>query len=153
MSTKLSESLASLSQKTKSVEDKVSAASTEAKEKLDARIAESKAEAEKSKANFISNVESAKASADAQGRSIRETISQKVEQLKAAPKAQADRIKNAIEEKKHAFDVTVAEANYLDAAAYAENSVQWAMVALAEVETAALEAFEAKLKWDELKKQ
>ena len=61
MSHKLSDALASLSVKSKSVEDKVAQAQTASKAKLDAQIAEAKSYADKKKSEFASKATAAKA--------------------------------------------------------------------------------------------
>ena len=152
MANKLTDALAALSVKTKSVENKIAAARAETKEKLDARITESKAELAEKKENFISKAETATVVAAEKNNSFKQAINQKVEHLKAEAAAKKETVKNKVEEKKQEFDVHVAENKYHDACTYADNCVEWAIVALAEVETATLEAFAAKLKLDDLKK-
>jgi gamma-glutamylcysteine synthetase len=61
MANKFTDALAALSLKTKNVENQISAARSEAKEKLDARIAESKATLAAKKENFLSKAERIKA--------------------------------------------------------------------------------------------
>jgi LPS O-antigen subunit length determinant protein (WzzB/FepE family) len=151
MAKKLSDALAELSVKTKSVEDKITAARTEAKEKLDARIDASKAELEAKKAHFISQAKAVKEKAEAKNSSFKESISQKIEHLKAEAKVKKEAVKTKIEEKKHEFNVDTAEADYYDAVDYAETCIEWAIVALADVETATLEAFKAKANYEKLK--
>jgi len=152
MANRLTDALAALSVKTKSVETKIGEARIEAKEKLDARIAESKAELAAKKEKFIANAETAKANAAEKTSSFRDEIKQKVEHLKAEAAAKKEAVKNKVEEKKQEFNIHVSEKRYNDAFAYAEDCVELASIALAEVETATLEAFAAKLKLDELKK-
>ena len=64
MAKKLTDALAALSVKTKSVENKIATARAEAKEKLEVRIAESKSELAAKKEAFIANAESVKANAE-----------------------------------------------------------------------------------------
>jgi hypothetical protein len=152
MENKVSDTLLSLSAKAKSVEDKISTARTEAKEKLDARIAKSKTELEKKKKDFISKAETVMTNAETKNSSLKESINQKIKHLKAEAKAKKEAVKTTTREKKHEFDVHRAEADYNEAVAYAENCIEWAIVDLGNVETATLEAFAAKLRLDDLKK-
>jgi phage-related minor tail protein len=144
--------LTALSAKTKSVEDKIATARAEAKEKLDTTIAESKAEAAAKREKFIAKAESLKASADYKSIALKASIGQKIAHLKAEAEAKKEAVKNKVEEKKHDFDVHRAEKAYHDACTYGDHTIEYAIVALAEVETAVLEAFAAKLKLDDLKK-
>lgn len=150
MKTKVTDTLASLSAKAKSVEAKIAAARTEAKEKLDARIEEAKTNLAKNKEDYISKAEVLKAKAEAKNSAITEPIKQKIELLKAEAKAKKEALKTRIEEKKYESTVHNAEADYIDAVAYAENCIEWAIVALGDAETATLEAFAAKLRLDAL---
>ena len=151
MANKLTDALAALSVKTKSVETKIEAARAEAQEKLHARIEESKAELAAKKEHFISKAETTLANGSEKSSSFREGISQKVEHLKAEVAAKKEAVKNKVEEKKQEFDVVISERKYNDALANADSSVELAMIALAEVETATLETFAAKLKLDNQK--
>lgn len=151
MANKLTDALAALSGKTKMVENNIAAAHVEAREKLDASIAASKAELAAKKENFISKATTAKADAAEKAISFRDEINQKVEQLKAEVAAKKEALQNKVEEKKQDFNVHVSEKNYHDAFTYADNCVDLAMISLAEVETATLEAFAAKMKLDDLK--
>lgn len=63
MANKLTDALAALSGKTKNVENQIAAARIEAKEKLDARIAASKAALAEKKENFMAKAEAVKATA------------------------------------------------------------------------------------------
>lgn len=151
MANKLSDALEALSVKTKSVANKIAAANAETKEKLDARIAESKAEAEAKKEHFIVKAESVKADVEDKNNSVKESINQKIVHLKADVTAKKEAVKSKVQEKKHEFNMDAAEVDYHDACTYAESCIEWAIIALAEVETAVLEAFAAKLKLVDLK--
>lgn len=151
MANKLTDALAALSGKTKSVEDQIAAARTEAREKLDARITASKAALAAKKENFISKAANAKADAAVKTSSFQQAIAQKVEHLKAEAAAGKEAFEEKAEGKKQAFDVHVSETKYHDAVSYADNCVELAMIALAEVETATLEAFASKLHLEDLK--
>lgn len=152
MANKLTEALAALSGKTKSVENKIAAARAEAREKLDARITESKAELAAKKENFISKAAAAKAEAAENSSSLKDAINQKVEHLKAEAAAKKEAVKNTVEGKKQQLDVAASAIHCQEAFAYADNCVEWAMIALAEVETATLEAFAANQQLEDLKK-
>lgn len=153
MANKLTDALAALSEKTKSVENKIAAARVEAAEKLEARIAESKAELAAKKEKFISTAANVKANAAGNAGPFKDEINQKVEHLKAEVSAKKETVKHMVEEKKQEFDVVQSEKKYHDALTNADNSVDFAMIALGEVETATLEAFAAKSKLEDLQKQ
>jgi hypothetical protein len=151
MGHKLSDGLATLSAKTKSVEDKIAKAKESNKEKLDTQIAEAKANAEKKKTEFISKADAEKAKIEGKVSSAKSSFKEKVAHLKAAAKAKKEQIEAKIAENKHEIKLTDAEWDYEDAVDYAENCVEWALIALADVEEAALEVLDAKLKYESLK--
>jgi hypothetical protein len=151
MAHKLSDGLATLSLKAKSVEDKIAQAKTESKAKLDARIAEAKSYAEKIKSEFISKADAVKANADAKISSAKNSIQEKVAQLKAQASSTKAEIEAKVATKKQEVTLKNAERDYNDAVDYAQNCIDWATIALADVEEASLEVLEAKAKLDDLK--
>jgi hypothetical protein len=151
MAQKLSEALASLSAKSKSVEDKFAQVKTEGKQKLDAQIAEAKSFAEKKKNEFIAKANSVKTSVEGKLSSAKNSLQGKVDQLKAQADAKKAEVKTKVAAKKQEFDLKKAEMDYNDAVDYAQNCIDWAIIALADVDEAALEVLEAKVKLDGLK--
>ena len=147
----LSDALATLSAKTKSVEDKISQAKTASKEKLEAQIAEAKSYAEKKKDEFISKADAAKADVHGKVSSAKSSFKEKIAQLKAQAGARKAKIETKIAAKKQAINLKDAEWDYEDAVDYAQNCIDWAVIAMADVEEAALEALDAKVKYDSLK--
>lgn len=150
MSHKLSDGLATLSLKAKSVEDKIAEAKANNKEKLDANLAEAKAYAEQKKSEFISKADAAKATVEGKVSTAKSSFKEKIAHLKAAASAKKTAIEAKIASNKHAIKLNDAEWDYEDAVEYAENCVDWALIALADVEEAALEVLDAKLKVDSL---
>jgi hypothetical protein len=148
---KLSESLSVLSVKAKNVEDKIANAETETKESLTEMIAQSKASLELKKEDFIAKVDSVKADAQSKNTAFKEKIHAKIEFLKADAKAKKAAMEQKVDEKKHEIKLAIAEQNYYDAEEYAEDCIDWAIIALANVEEATLEAFKMKLEYEGLK--
>jgi hypothetical protein len=151
MSYKLSEALATLSVESKSVEDKIAVAQTEGKAKLDAHIAEARSSAEKRKSEFISKASAAKANVDGKMSTAKSAFEGKIAQLKAEAAAKRTEIAAKVAARKQAINVKDAEWNYNDAMAYASDCIDWAVIALADVEEASLEALDAKVTLDGLK--
>jgi hypothetical protein len=152
MSHKLSEALASLSVKSKNVEDKFAQAKTEGKEKLDAEIAEAKSYAENLKNEFISKANTAKAGIDEKVSSAKNSIQEKVDQILAQANAKKDEVIAKVAAKKQEFTLKEAEWEYNNAVDYAQNCIDWAVIALADVQEATLEVLVTKAKLDDLKK-
>ena len=151
MAQKLSDALATLSAKSKSVEDKIAKAKTANKEKLDAQIAEAKAFTEKKKAEFVSKAEAAKANIGEKTSSAKNSLKEKVAQLKAQASAKKTEMETKVAAKKQEIKLTDAEWDYEDAVDYAQNCIDWAIIALADVEDAALGVLQAKVTLDDLK--
>jgi len=146
MSNKLSDALATLSAKTKIVEDKIAQANAESKEKVEAKIDEAKINFDAQKAEFFTKTEALK------NFSLKELLNAKIAQVKASVAMKNANIEHKIKETETNFDVKIAEAAYVDACHYAESCVAFTFVALADVEAAMLEAVKAKLKLDALQK-
>ena len=151
MSFKLSEALATLSAKSKGVEDKLARAQADGKAKIDAHLAEAKSSAEKAKGEFISKASAAKADVDGKASKAKSAFQGKVAQLKADVAAKKAGMAAKVAAKKQAFNVKEAEWNYNDALDYAANCVDWANIALDDVEEAALEVLDARLRLESAK--
>lgn len=151
MAERLSESLARLAEKTKSLEDKILKARKDSGEKLVKRIEESKAELQLKKDNFISNAVKVKAQAESERTSFQTSIRQKAEHLKAEAQVKKEHIHDKLEQKKHERNIASAERDYNTSIDTAEATIEWALIALAEVETSILEAYAAKLYVENLK--
>lgn len=151
MAERLSESLAKLAEKTKIVEEKILKAHTDTKEKLSKRIEESKAELQLKKDNFISHADQMHAKAESEMNSFQTLILQKVEHLKAETQAKREHIHEKLEQQKRERSIASAERHYSTSLDLAEYSIEWALIALAEVETSVLEAYSAKLNVENLK--
>lgn len=151
MAERISESLAKLAEKTKNLEDKILKARKDSEEKLSKRIEDSRAELQLKKDNFISRADHIKAQAESEMNSFQTSVRQKVEHLKAEAQEKKTHIHDKLEQKKHERNIASAEWDYNTAVDMAESSIEWALIALAEVETAILEAYEAKLYVENLK--
>jgi hypothetical protein len=151
MAERLSESLAKLAEKTKRLEEKTLRARTDSKEKLTKRIKESKAELQLKKDNFISHADQVHAQAEGELNSFQTSIRQKVEHLKAEAQVKREHIHEKLEQQKHERNIASAERYYNTSLDIAESSIEWALIALAEVETSMLEAYAAKLYVENLK--
>jgi len=151
MSYKLSDALATLSAKSKGVEDRLARAQAEGKAKIDAHLAEARSSAEKAKGEFISKASAAKADVEGKTSAAKSAFQGKVAQLKADVAAKKAEMASKVAARKQAFNVKDAEWNYNDAMDYAANCVDWANIALADVEEAALEVLDARLRLESLK--
>lgn len=151
MAEKLSESLAKLAEKTKSLEEKILKARTDSKEKLSKRIEESKADLQLKKDKFIAHADQVNAQAKSELNSFQTSIRQKGEHLKAEAQVKREQIHDKREQQKHERNIASAERNYNTSLDNAEYSIEWALIALAEVEASILEAYVAKLYVEDLK--
>ena len=151
MAYELSDGLASLSAKAKSVEDKLARAQADGKAKIDAHLAEAKASADKAKGEFISKASAAKADVDGKAATAKSAFQGKVAQLKADVAAKKAEMAAKAAARRQAINVKDAQWNYEDAVDYAANCIDWANVALADVEEAALEALDARLRLESVK--
>lgn len=147
----LSDLLSALALKTKSVEDKIAKARNESGDKLDKRIAESKAELQHKKDEFIDYVKAIDTETKAGWDSFKSSVNRKVEHLKSEAQEKTETLQNKVDEKKHELSVKTAEQQYNNAVDYAAACIEWAAVALSEVESATLESFAAKQKLSDLK--
>lgn len=151
MAERLSESLAKLAEKTRSLEEKILKARTDSKEKITKRIEESKAELQLKKDNFISHADQVHDHAESELNSFQTSISRKVEHLKAEAQVKKEHIHEKREQLKHERSIASAERRYNTSLDIAESSIYWALIALAEVEASVLEAYAAKLYVENLK--
>ena len=151
MAERLSESLAKLAEKTKSLEEKILKARTDSKEKLTKNIEESKSDLQLKKDKFISHAERVNAQAGSKLNSFQTSIRQKGEHLKAEAKVKKEQIHEKHEQQKHVRNIASAERYYNSSLEIAEYSIEWALIALAEVEASILEVYEAKLNVESLK--
>jgi hypothetical protein len=92
-----------------------------------------------------------KVQAENEMNSFQTSLHQKVEHLKAEAKTKGEHIHDELEQKKHERNIASAERDYNTSVDIAESSLEWALIALAEVETAILEAYAAKLNVENLK--
>ena len=151
MAEKLSESLTKLAAKTKSIEDKIRRAREESKDKLDKKIEESKAEIQSKKTNFITHAEAVNAQVEGEWDTFNNYLYQKVEHLKAEANQKKHSLNKKLEEKKQERNIVSVERHYNNSVDYAKSCIEWAMIALAEVEISTLEAFAARLQSEDLK--
>jgi hypothetical protein len=151
MAKKLSDALASLSVKSKSVEDKVARANAEGKAKVEAQLAEAKAYAEKKRSEFTAKASAAKSDVDGKLSTAKNAFQEKIAQLKAQAAARKADVEAKVAARKQKINLKDAEWDYNDAVDYAQNCIDWAVVALADVEEAALEALAAEARYESLK--
>lgn len=151
MAEKLSESLTKLAAKTKSIEDKIRKAREESKEKLDKKIEESKAELQIKKDNFITHADSLNAKGESELDSLNNFLHEKAEHFKSETKDKTHTLDKKLEENKQEPDLVSAERHYNNSVDYAKSTIEWAMIALAEVEISTLEAFSLRLQVENLK--
>jgi len=153
MAKKLSDLLSALASKTKSVENKIEKAREESGEKLDKRIEESKAELQSKKDEFISHAEEINTKTKDGWDFFKTSVNQKIEHIKAEAVETKENIHKKIKDKRHELTVESAERQYNNSVDYAACCIEWASVALSEVESATLESFAAKQKLAALKNQ
>ncbi|MGA3015421.1 MAG: hypothetical protein ABSD71_15460, partial [Bacteroidales bacterium] len=89
--------------------------------------------------------------AESEMNSFQTTLRQKAEHLKAEALVKREHIHDKLEQKKHERNIASAERYYNTSVDIAESSIEWALIALAEVETSILEAYAAKLNVENLK--
>ncbi len=150
---KLCDFLSSLASRTKNVEDTISKARNESGENLEKRIEESKAELQRKKDEFISHAKAINTRMKNGWDFFKDSINQTVEHIGAEATEKKEAVHKLIEEQKHELSIESAERQYNNSADYAALCVEWASVALLEVENATLQSFAAKQKLDTLRKQ
>ena len=136
---KLSESLQALADHVAKMEKKVSAAEKESKEKVEARIDASKADAQARQAEFKAKVNETKAEVASQWEDLQTDYNRQVAQ-----------IKSNIEAKKEARELNRASNRADDAEDYAAASIAFAIMAIDDAEIAFLEAIDARAYADSL---
>lgn len=145
MPQKSSEALATLSAKTKSMEESVTKTNAENKEKL----TEVKKELALKKQEFASNAEVAKTELIIMD--ARNSFKEKIAQIEAHAKARKVAIEAKITNVKDLFEQKFSEADYNEAIDYTQNCIDWAEIALADVQQEILEALTAQNKYENLK--
>jgi hypothetical protein len=130
---KLSENLQELANHVADMEKKVAAAEKENKEKVEATIQASKADAKARQDEFKAKVMEGQAAAASQW-----------QELQASHNRQVEQIKSNIEAKKEARERKRAMRRADDAEAYAETAIYFAFLAIDEAEIATLEAIDAR---------
>ncbi len=93
------------------------------------------------------------AQAESEFNSFRTSIRQKVDHLKADAQVKKEHIREKLEQQKHEHRIASAERHYNTSLDNAESSIEWALIALAEVETSMLEAYAARLYFEDLKEK
>jgi hypothetical protein len=93
------------------------------------------------------------AQAESELNSFQTSIRQKVEHLKAEAKVKGAHIHEKLEKQKYERSIASAERHYNTSLDNAESSIEWALIALAEVETSMLEAYAARLYFEDLKEK
>jgi hypothetical protein len=130
---KLSESLQELANHVADMEKKVTAAEKQTKEKVEATLNASKADAKARQDEFKTQVSEAKASAASQWEDLQTNYNRQVAQ-----------IKSNIEAQKEAREVDRAVNRADDAEDYAAASIAFAIMAIDDAEIATLEAVDAR---------
>jgi hypothetical protein len=153
MAKKLSDLLSVLASKTKSVEDKIAKAREESGETLNKRIEESKAALQRKKDEYLSHAEAVNNRTKEGWDYFKQSLTQKAAHVKAEVKETKETAYNKVYEKKQALTAESAERQYNHSVDYATCCIEWASVALSEVESATLESFAAKQRLDALKNQ
>ena len=136
---KLSESLQELANHVADMEKKVAAAEKQTKEKVEASIDASKADAKARQDDFRTKVMEGKANMASQWGELQTNYNHQVEQ-----------IKSNIEAKKEARERNRAENRAEDAEDYAATSIYFAIMAIDDAEIATLEAVDARAYADSL---
>lgn len=150
MNHKLSESLAELSAKTKTLEDNIAKIAKETKEKVDEKIAASKVELKADRDKFVSKVEEIDQEAKSGWEKFKKSVSKKVDQIKDDIQTEKEILEIKREAKKLEKSIERAEDNYEDSVNNALSAIYWANVAISEAEAACLEAYAAKLELEEI---
>ena len=130
----LSKNLRQLGNHLAKTEKKISAAGEKTKKKLEASINKSTEVAKTRQESFKANVKEKEATAALQWGELQDNYNQKIQQ-----------IKNKIETQEETRDSIRAVHRAVDAKAYAEAAVSFAMLAIDEAEVAVLEAFDAQV--------
>jgi len=130
---KLSEHLNELATKVADVEKKVAAAEQERSEKVEARVKAAKADMKARRDDFLATVNEGQVAVALHWKELQANYDSKLAQ-----------IKSHIEAKKDAREQKRAMRRADDAEMYAAAAIDFAVVALAEVEVAVLEAIEAR---------
>ncbi|WP_157490506.1 hypothetical protein [Flavobacterium succinicans] len=131
------------------MEESITKANAENKEKLEEKLTEVKAEVVVKKDEFVAKAELAKA--EIKITHAKNSFKEKIAQIEAHAKARKLEIEAKIANAKHHLDLKFAEADYNDAVDYAQNCIDWAEIALGDVQEAILEALTAQNKYEHIK--
>lgn len=153
MAERLSESLTRLANNSKILEDKILKARKDSEESLLKRLESSKAELQLKKSNFISRADQVKAQGESEMNSFQISIRHKVSHLKAEAEENRIFFDNKSDQKEDELNIASAEQYYNTSVDIAEFAIELALIALAEVETAIMEAYTAKLHVEKVMEQ
>ena len=151
MDKKLSDLLSELAAKTIKVEKEIEQARQVSAKLLDKKIEESKAELQRTKAEFIIHAEAVNVKSKEGWDSFKKSLDLKVEQVKAQVQEKKEIVSQEVAKKKQELNIESAERHYNNSLDYATFCIEWAIVALSEVESATLESFAAKQNLESLK--
>ena len=131
--TKLSASMAELSQRAKDAEDHIAAARKETREQLETRVAEAKAAAQRRREEMKTR-----------GIKVNDQLASAWASLVAHVQEQFEKMRAKLDEKRDDLDAQAAERRAERAEANAADAADFAQYALDEAEAAALEAADAR---------
>jgi hypothetical protein len=136
---KLSEQLRLLADRAATIEQRAEAAQKAAAEKRDEKVAEARARLKKQQEAFSAQVTAMSEDAQAEWRGLKDAL-----------KSAGDKMRYNVEKGVHALEVNDAEASADWAEAYASDSVEFALLAVAEADAAVMEAIAARARASEL---
>lgn len=137
---KLSDHLRTMSEHIASVESKIDELAQGTNDTVSSGVASAKEKVKSAQSDFNQRVSNADASAREHLQNLEDSFNTRVEQARAAGES---RVK--------AVDAHIAEANASSAEVYAEDTMAFALLAMAEAEAAALDAIQARNHADSLK--
>lgn len=136
---KLSEQLRLLADRAAAIEQRAEAAQKEAAEKRDEKVAEAKARLKAQQEAFSAQVTTLSNDAQAAWRGLKDSL-----------KTAGDKMRSNVEKGIHTLEAKDAEASADWAEAYANDSVEFALLAVAEADAAVMEAIAARARANEL---
>lgn len=137
--TKLSEQLRLLADRAAAIERRADAAHEEASEKRDEKVAEAQAQLKKQQEAFSAQVTAMSEDAQAAWSGVKDSL-----------KSAGDKMRSNVEKGVHALETKDAEASADWAEAYAYDSVEFALLAVAEADAAVMESIAARARANEL---
>jgi len=137
--TKLSEQLRVLADRAAAIEQRAEAAQKEAVEKRDEKVAEAQARLKEQQESFSAQVTAMSEDAQAAWRGVKDSL-----------KNAGDEMRSNVEKGVHTLEVKDAEASADWAEAYAYDSVEFALLAVAEADAAVMESIAARARANEL---